>query len=104
MCGSMSDIPSAAAGLGEEKKKERRKKNKRQDEYIWSALLHTATIIKTENCSYVRLVGSSHQPIICNIQSSVTFKRKPASCNDQSITLAITWNYKLLAENKQDVL
>jgi len=43
-CGSMADIQSAAAEIRRGKKRQRRKKNKRQDENIWSARLHRATI------------------------------------------------------------
>ena len=56
MCGSMADIQSPTADIrrGKERKK------KKQDENIWSALLHRATIIKYDTelvLVYALLVG-----------------------------------------------
>jgi len=44
MCGSMADIQSAVAEI---RRRKRRRKNKEQTtawKYVWSALLHRATI------------------------------------------------------------
>jgi len=47
MCGSMVDIQSTAAGLGEEKRKERKKKDRNhRAKILWSALLHRVTITR----------------------------------------------------------
>jgi len=48
MCGSMADIQSPTAEMRRGKKR-KKKKNKRQDENIlWPALLHRATIKKVQ--------------------------------------------------------
>jgi len=44
MCGSMADIQSPTAEIRRGKKRKKIDRKKLQDEYIWSALLHRATI------------------------------------------------------------
>jgi len=44
MCGSMADIQSAAAEIRQGKKEEEEQQQTAAGKYIWSALLHRATI------------------------------------------------------------